>query len=217
MGGALFAIPYVGPVLSFAWACLQAAARIANAIPGAVWACGLVVVLWCWWDAAGDRDEARTELAELVQAVDQQKEEAALQLAAETAAVQRLTDALAAVLQEQEGTDAKNQQTIAQLRDDLRRRSRAAGGPGLRDPWAAGCGGGGGGAEGAAAAASQPGAQHPAEAGRLLSAQLEGLLLERFEEADAINAAYASCRADTLNLRRLYGAGPAPAAAEPPD
>ena len=78
--------------------------------------------------------------------------------------------------------------------------SRAAGGPGLRDPWSARCGGGGGSPAAPAAPLPTVVEQTP-DAGRLLSPELEGLLLDRLEKADAINAAYIACRADAVNLR----------------
>lgn len=133
--------------------------------------------------------------------VGRMKVEAAGLLATETRKVLALERQLGAVRAAQEKTDAENSKTVAALREDLRRKSRAAGGPGLRDPFAAECGGGGGSAEGAAAAGADGGGADATETGRLLSAELEGFLIDRLSEADDINIAYASCRADSQAVR----------------
>jgi len=136
-------------------------------------------------------------------AIGRQKTEAATLLASETRKVLDLERRLTAALAAQEKTDADNAKTVATLREDLRRKSRAAGGPGLRDPFAAGCGGGGGGAQVAAAADAHDRAADRAEAGRLLSVELESFLLEQAASADEVNLAYASCRSDSINIRQL--------------
>ena len=207
----LFSIPYIGPFLGFAWSCLKIIGNLCNAIPGAIWACVLLVALLWGWDTAGDladalagKAEVQAQLDGLRSAILVQKKEAAAKLAAEIGKVLKLEHELGAARAAQETRDAENKKTVAGLRADLRKRSRAAGGPGLRDPWAAGCGSGGGGATPAAAAGADLGAGDAAgEAGRL-SSELEGLLLERFERAEAINVAYISCRADSLKLRETY-------------
>lgn len=134
-------------------------------------------------------------------AIGKQKVEAAGLLAIETRKVLDLERQLGAIRAAQEKTDADNARTVDALRADLRRQSRAGGGPGLRDPFAAGCGGGGGGAQAATAADARAGAADRAEAGRALSAELEEFLIEQAAAADAINIAYASCRADSQALR----------------
>src|SRR5205085_9938417 len=87
------------------------------------------------------------------------------------------------------------------LSEDLRRRSRGAGGPGLRDPFAPACSGEPAPGSGAAAGA---GGADPGQAGRLLSENLEQLLLALAADADSINIAYASCREDAVNLRAQF-------------
>jgi hypothetical protein len=144
---------------------------------------------------------AQADLAALQLALQKQKTEAARILAAETNKVLDVERQLGAARAAQEENDADNAQTIRALREDLRRQSRAAGGPGLRDPHAAGCGGGGGGAPGPAAAGAHGGAADPAQAGGLVSQPLEELLLELADAGDAINIAYASCRADSQAVR----------------
>jgi len=134
-------------------------------------------------------------------AIGRQKTEAAGLLASETLKVLELERQLGAARAAQEKTDAENAKTVAGLRADLRAKSRAAGGPGLRDPFAAGCGGGGGDTQGPAAAGADGGAADRAQAGGLVSQPLEELLLELADAGDEINIAYASCRADALTIR----------------
>jgi hypothetical protein len=165
-----------------------------------VLALGLIsaVVGYGEWRASSARtaERQRWELA-----IGRQKVEAAQLLATETRKVLDLERRLTAALAAQEKTDADNARTVEALRADLRRKSRAGGGPGLRDPFAAGCGGGGGGSQAAAPADAGAGAADRAEAGRALSAELEGFLIEQAAAADAINIAYASCRADSQAVR----------------
>lgn len=142
-------------------------------------------------------------------AIQRQKTDAANTLAAETEKIRLLERALQAATHQQETQDALNQKTVADLSDRLR---RAAGlGLRLRDPNAtpAGCWPGGSGAQGAAAATAPDRAADAAEAGGLLSAQLTGLLQQLTREADDINAAYTSCRADAYAVRGEVAAGAA--------
>lgn len=206
----IFGLPVVGPFLAGVWAALQVAARICNAIPGAVWAVALVLAAWCWWDAAGDRDTAVTTLGQLRTALAAQKTKAAALLATEIGKNERLTGMLRATLDTQEKQDAESKKTVADLRAALQRNSRAAGGPGLRDPWATRCGRGGGGTQAADPGRAGGGETDPAEASGTLSANFEGLLLQLASDADDINVAYASCRADALNLRAVLKQWAAP-------
>jgi hypothetical protein len=119
-------------------------------------------------------------------------------LAKQIGLVLKTTNELDRLRMQQEKRDGDAQATIAALGEDLRRRSRGAGGPGLRDPFATACRGEPAARPGPAADA---GGDDAAEAGGLLSAELEGLLLRLHHEADAINNAYASCRQDALNYR----------------
>lgn len=160
----------------------------------------VAAVLWYGEWRADKREAEVSQRYEL--AINKQKAEAAALLAKETARVLALERQLNAARAAQEKTDAANAKTVADLRADLRARSRAAGGPGLRDPFA-GRGIGSGGAQGAAAPGAGGGAANPAQAPGLLSAELEGFLLARFAEADALNIAYASCRADSEAVRAV--------------
>jgi hypothetical protein len=143
------------------------------------------------------RDEGR---AEVMATVNKQKAEASALLAAETARVRATEAALAAFKDKQEITDANNRE----LTQAQERRLVAIAGPAgrLRDPYA-GRGGGGGGAAGQAATGASGGATGPAEAHGVLSKELSGFLLEQARSADEVNDAYASCRADALNLRSV--------------
>lgn len=135
------------------------------------------------------------------QATDKLKTEARAKLAAETAKAKTATDALRQFKATQELKDANSRQTIANLRNEVRAGTRAGGGPGLRDPWAPGCGSGGSGTQTADPTGANPSDPDRADAGRVVSSELEGLLLDRLEKADAINIAYASCREDARQLR----------------
>lgn len=133
------------------------------------------------------------------QALDRQKIRAAATLAAETAKAADREAELQDLKNQQELKDATYQKTTADLSDRLRRAAGAAGR--LRDPHAPGCGAGGSGATSQAASAATGGAADPAEAGGLLSVPLTDLLAETLREADDINVAYASCRADAYTVR----------------
>lgn len=123
---------------------------------------------------------------------------AAQALTVATGNVLKLERQLGAAKDQQEKTDAANRKkSEAQGRviADLRARNDGR----LRDPNATGCTGPG------PAVATGPGSgAGPADAtqgGGLLSAQLSGLLEKLTREADEVNDAYASCRADALTLR----------------
>ncbi|WP_156955252.1 hypothetical protein [Polaromonas glacialis] len=134
-------------------------------------------------------------------AIRSQKEEAGKLLATETEKTKAANQALADFRLQQEKDDVQNKSTIAGLAVRL----RAAAGPAarLRDPHAAGCGGGGGGAPAADPARAEGGAADGAEADGFLSKQLTEFLLSQAADADQVNLAYTSCRADSLNLREM--------------
>lgn len=198
----LLGLPVIGPFLSAAAAAIQMAARICNAIPGAVWAVVLLAALWHWWGDHGALVDLRADHTALQDAVEAQKEQAAKLLAAKTTEADAIQLKLANALALQEKTDEANKKTVADLRAEMRRNSRAAGGPGLRDPFVAhrrGCSGGS--AQPQDSAAAQDRAGNDAEAAGVLSPEFERLLLDQAETADAINIAYIACRADALSLR----------------
>jgi len=104
----------------------------------------------------------------------------------------------------QEIKDANNKKAVS----GYERRLRAAAGPAgrLRDPnasYATRCGGGGGGPQGADTAAAGHRADDVAQATGLFSVGATALLQRLAREADDINLAYASCRADALSIREI--------------
>lgn len=137
--------------------------------------------------------------AEDMAQVEQQKRVATAELLRLTDQVRASEARLQAALQDQNTKDYNHAQTIAALSDRL----RAYAGPGLRlrDPHATGCGSGGGVPQSYTATAPDAGATDPAQASGLLSADLTGLLQQLAREADDINAAYTSCRADAYTVR----------------
>ena len=138
--------------------------------------------------------------AEDTAAINKQKAEAATTLASETAKTRSAEQALQSITNSQNLKDADHEKTVADLSDRLRRAAGPAGR--LRDPNAAGCGGGGGSTPGEAPRSPGDRPADPAEADRLLSAELSGLLQRLTREADDINLAYASCRADAIAVRK---------------
>lgn len=134
--------------------------------------------------------------------IEQNKRQAADKLAAETTRASNAENALQALKNAQDLKDAQHEKTVADLSDRLHRAAGPAGR--LRDPNAApdaGCRPGGGSPPGQAAATPAEGPKDPAQAGGLLSADLTGLLQRLQFEADEINTAYASCRADAYTVR----------------
>jgi hypothetical protein len=158
----------------------------------------LLVILYTGEQYIEQRGADR-QLAVDMAAINQQKAEAAALLANWTAKVHQVEQGFQELTNAQNIKDFDHEKTVADLSDRLRRIAGPAGR--LRDPHAAGCGAGG--SSTPSAAASAPGdrpADQP-EAGGLLSADLSGLLQRITREADDINAAYASCRADAYAVR----------------
>lgn len=133
-------------------------------------------------------------------AISKQKETAAALLAMETNKARAAESALYAAKTNQEIQDAEHQKTVAGLSARLRDLAGPAGR--LLDPNAAGCGCSGSGAAGQAASTPGDRADYT-ETGGLLSAQLSGLLQQLTREADDINNAYESCRADAFAVRQI--------------
>lgn len=137
--------------------------------------------------------------AEDMAQIEAQKRAAIAELLRLTDQVHATESRLQADLQDQNTKDYNYAQTIAALSERL----RAYAGPGLRlrDPHATGCGPGGTGPQSDTATAPDAGTTDPAQASGLLSADLTGLLQRLTREADDINAAYTSCRADAYTVR----------------
>lgn len=133
-----------------------------------------------------------------------QKREAAATLAHEIAKTAAVEKQLQASKDQQEITDANNQKTITNMAGRLRTLAGISGR--LRDPNAdSGCGDGGGHGTAQPAPAAGLGDDHAAQAPGLLSADLSGLLQRLTQEADEINNAYTSCRADSQAVREISG------------
>ncbi|MBK5203879.1 MAG: hypothetical protein JJD98_00270 [Polaromonas sp.] len=136
--------------------------------------------------------------APYITAIAVQKAEATRLLAAETEKVEATQKQLELALLTQEKTDALNQQKSDGMADRLRRLAAAADGR-LRDP--AGCGRSSSSPSGQAAATATDRADNDPQASGLLSTDLSRLLLDQAKTADAVNLAYASCRADAFAVR----------------
>jgi hypothetical protein len=140
--------------------------------------------------------------AEHTAAIHQLQADAANTLADQVSKTRAAEQALTTAKNNQEIQDAKHTQTIKAYAARL----RAAAGPAgrLRDPNAPApeCRGSGDRPPGDPATATAAGATDSAETGGLLSEPLTGLLQRLAREADDINAAYASCRADAYTVRQ---------------
>jgi hypothetical protein len=151
-----------------------------------------------WADHIGNVREEKV-VARYEKQIKLQKAQAILDLATETAKTQTAERGLVKFKNQREITDAKNRTTVAGLERRLRDAAGAAGR--LRDPNQAGCGSGSGSTPDPVAASPSDRAGNPAEAGGLFSAGATELLQRLTREADEINMAYSSCRADALSLR----------------
>lgn len=138
-------------------------------------------------------------VAENESAINQQKVAAEGLLLSETQRANATERKLQNLKNIQEQKDAAHQKTVADLSERLRSLADPAGR--LHDPNAAGCGRGGGGTPSEAATAPSDRPADGAEAGGLLSADLSGLLQRLTREADEVNSAYLSCRADAFAVR----------------
>lgn len=141
-----------------------------------------------------DRTVADKAIAPYVAAIEKQKKEAAQELAAETektrAAEQRLNEFVSA----QNTKDAEHEATVADLSRQLATRR-------LRDPAKARSGGGSGSAASASGSSANAGAASAAQGDGVLSEEASAILRRLMLEADQINDAYESCRAQLLNDR----------------
>lgn len=194
-------------------------AGLCSLLPGWVWFVLLLVAFFACVGLDDLRLRALKDAAEWKAAIAQEKAWHERELQEKTAEVLTLTIQLNDEHEAQEAKDAEDRKIVEGLREDLRLNSRAAGGGGLRDPFATPCPRGGNTAAAPAAAGAVDRAADPTEAGGLLSAELEGLLLRLQREADEINIAYASCRPDALTLRETFkklSPLPGPASTGPP-
>jgi hypothetical protein len=165
-------------------------------------ALALAAALWAgyvhWRDVQRDiGDAAATQRYN--EAIAKQKAEAAAQLDDARKRVEKAEGVAAVLRQDQDLKDTKNAKAIADLRGQLRDAR------GLRDPYAAPvqCGGSGASAGSESAASAAAGGNDTTQSAGLLSAQFAGMLQHWADEADAINIAYESSRADAQRLRQL--------------
>lgn len=177
---------------------MKAVAAIFDILPGWVYAALIAALMLGNCGMHTRMKMAETAKAEAKSALDGALLRHEKALGAETAAVLQLERELATNKAELEKRDAEHGKVVDRLREDLRRKSRAGGGSGLRDPHAPACSGS---AAGAPAAGAGHRADDTGEAGGLLSVPLEQLLLELQHEADTINRAYAACRQDAFDVR----------------
>lgn len=133
-------------------------------------------------------------------ALSKQKAEASLKLVDETAKTRRAELALQTFKNDQELKDVDHQKIVVAMSTRMRGLAGPAGR--LRDPNQAGCGNSGGSTPSAAPAATADRADDRAETGGLLSGPLTDLFLNITREADEINVAYTSCRADSIGIRK---------------
>jgi hypothetical protein len=175
---------------------VKAALAIFDMLPGWVWAVICAALLATNCATHGRLTAEKMAHAQTRQVLAEERKRAAEDLGQATGAVLRLERELGDLKARQEAEDEKRKMDRLAARDAL----AAAAGPAgrLRDPNATAprCP-----ADGPAAPAPAGGAADAAEAGGLLSAPLTRLLRELQLEADTINDAYASCRADALRLR----------------
>lgn len=128
-----------------------------------------------------------------------QKAQAAATLASEIQKTRTAEQALQTFKNDQEIKDVQHQHTVVAFTERLRGLADPAGR--LRDPNAARCGAGGDKSQGDVSTTASDSSNNSTEAGGLLSEQLSGLLQRLAREADDINVAYASCRADAYTVR----------------
>jgi hypothetical protein len=188
---------------------LRSINAVLSVVPALVWAFLLAGAALYASLMHHERDSAVSEKNVIQASYEQLAAKVIHQKLEATALLQRLIaerDALQVRINElwkqQEKKDADNAKLIADQAARLRALLAAAPGGQLRDPNAAGCGRGGAGPEGHASAATGDRPADATQAGGLLSAQLSGLLIRLTGEADGINAAYESARADALMCRQ---------------
>ena len=128
--------------------------------------------------------------------INEQKAKAANELAKLESQVKAKEESLNALKNQQEKEDLTHVQNIATLHDNLRSLAGTAGR--LRDPKAIRRGDGSASATSATTSPASASATNSTETSGLFSAEFSQLLLQRLQEADAINAAYISCRADSF-------------------
>jgi hypothetical protein len=170
------------------------------AVIGLLWSAGITTGGYIKGHVDGVATATKTCNANIAK----QKEEANKIIAFEAARVEATEKRLRESKDNQEIQDANNQKKITVLSGRVRALSDVVGR--LRDP-NAGRGPGSGSPQGGTPTDASNSVYNRAEAAGLLSIQLSGLLREKSLEADEINAAYISCRADAFSVRAGYAGG----------
>ncbi|MGJ7529871.1 hypothetical protein [Variovorax sp. GB1P17] len=181
--------------------------KIFDIVPGWLWAVFLAVTLVA---AFGEREVGqhykadaivqKANVTALSSAIKTQKDEAAATLRTLNASVLAQQKTIDAAHAAQEQKDAANVQVVAGLQQGLHDALTSRGGR-MCNPAAAGRGSGSGGAAGQATSSVEAGAADRPQAGGVLSADAQGLLGRLMKEADDVNNAYASCKADASVVR----------------
>ena len=148
------------------------------------------------------RDKA-AQAADLLNAlqrdVNTRNDEAQTKLDELTRQNQAMSVALTTLRTERESTDEANTKEIARLSGELSRRPVRV----RLVPQASACGAGGGGTEGGQTAVANAGATDAASTYGLLPARNSERLARVIQEAETINAAYASCRITLIQNNAL--------------
>lgn len=176
-----------------------------------------LVILWLWrvggmltiaaalwggvaaWERHIRADERAKVSAIYEAAITKQKILASLELSTEKAKVAAAELALQNFKNQQELKDDSNKKTVSVLSARVAALVGAAGR--LRDPYQTGCGCSGGSAKDQGASSNGNSAGNTPATSGLLSAELTGFLQSKMKQADVINLAYISCRAEDFQLR----------------
>lgn len=186
---------------------MTAIAGLFNIVPGWLYAIGLALALAAGFGEREMKEHYKADaivqkanVTKLSSAIETQKTEAAALLRTLNASVLAQQKTIDAARAAQEKEDATNVQVVADLRQGLHDALTTRGGR-LCNPAPAGRWRGGGGAAGQAAAPAGAGAADGTQAGGVLQQDAQGLLERLMNEADAVNVAYASCKADAVVVR----------------
>lgn len=169
--------------------------KLLDLVPSWAWAAMVVAFAVTAGVLGYELQSERVRSARLEATLERERGQANRDLAVATNRVLAAERVLRASRAEQERKDGDAQATIA----DLGERVRRAGADGrLRDRFAAPCHP----ADPGPRTATADRGEDPAEAGRALSPEFSGAVIAILRDADDINAAYASCRADAVGLRQ---------------
>ena len=140
-------------------------------------------------------EEKATAKYELI--ISKQKQEASALLADETGKVLETERKLNELKNQREESDNENKKKVNDLSNSIRILTGAVR---LRDPNTR-CGQNSNSAKGTVATDANNSSGNGANAGELLSPELNGLLWDRAEKADKINIAFISCKEDSKHIR----------------